>query len=56
LHGKYEGKRIIYNYKYSKKELEKLKENVLKLNKKESYVMFNNVYMYQNAKEFRSLF
>lgn len=52
LHGLHEGNKLIYNYDYSKEELEGIKEKVLKYNKKETYVMFNNSMMYKNAKEF----
>ncbi len=52
LHGKYENSRIIYKYHYSAEELKKIAEKVLKYNKFSSYVMFNNSYMYKNAKEF----
>jgi uncharacterized protein YecE (DUF72 family) len=55
LHGLHEGNRLIYNYDYSKEELNKIKEKVLKYNKKDSYVMFNNSMMYENAKEFLEL-
>lgn len=40
-----------YNYKYSKEELEKLAS----ICKKECYVLFNNVYMYENAIEFKNI-
>lgn len=52
LHGRYENNRINYNYKYSMEELRRIKEKILRYNKKESYVMFNNSYMYENAKQF----
>ncbi|MEM5853523.1 MAG: DUF72 domain-containing protein [Candidatus Aenigmatarchaeota archaeon] len=52
LHGF--GLRSIYNYNFSKRELEQLKEKVLRLEKstEEIWVMFNNVMMYKNALEF----
>ncbi len=55
LHGRYEGNKIIYNHKYSREELEKLKEKIFKYNAEECYVMFNNVYMRDNSKEFKLL-
>jgi len=55
LHGLHEDNRLIYNYNYSKEKLNKIKEKVLKYNKKDSYVMFNNSMMYENAKEFIKL-
>lgn len=52
LHGRYEGHKIIYSYNYSTEELKNIKEKVIKLDKGESYVMFNNSFMYKNAREF----
>ncbi|MEM0379514.1 MAG: DUF72 domain-containing protein [Nanopusillaceae archaeon] len=52
LHGKYNEKRIIYNYKYSEEELKKIYEKIRELSHKECYVMFNNSYMYNDAKKF----
>jgi len=54
LHGRYENGKIIYDYNYSEEELKKLKEIIYKFHKEKSYVMFNNSYMYKNAKEFLS--
>ena len=55
LHGLHENNRLIYNYDYSKEELEKIKEKVMKYNREKTYVMFNNSMMYKNAKEFLEL-
>lgn len=55
LHGKHEGNKIIYSYEYTKNELEKIKDYLLEINAKESYVLFNNSSMFKNALEFISL-
>jgi len=58
LHGRYEGSRINYKYRYSLQELRQLLERVLKLEDQgveETYILFNNVYMGENALEFKSL-
>ncbi|MFH7903581.1 MAG: DUF72 domain-containing protein [Candidatus Aenigmatarchaeota archaeon] len=55
LHGKHEGHKIIYSYEYSKEELKRIKEEVMRYSTKESYVLFNNAYMLKNALEFISL-
>jgi uncharacterized protein YecE (DUF72 family) len=55
LHGSYEGGRINYNYKYSKAELEKLKNIISNLKVKEAFVLFNNVFMKDSATEFIQL-
>jgi len=52
LHGKYEGSKIIYKYKYSNEDLLKLKEIIGSIKVKEVYVMFNNSYMFYDAKRF----
>jgi len=52
LHGKYEGKRIIYGYKYSDEDLGVLIKKLLEIKNMESYVMFNNSYMYEDSKRF----
>ncbi len=49
LHGF--GKRMMYEYKFSKTELKKLASIV----KERDYVMFNNVYMYEDAMAFKAL-
>jgi uncharacterized protein YecE (DUF72 family) len=50
LHGF--GKPSMYNYKFSRRELLELKEKLYGIDAKEIYVLFNNVYMYENALEF----
>lgn len=55
LHGKYKNGKIDYKHKYSKKELKELADYVNSCNVKKAYIMFNNVYMYENAKEFVNL-
>jgi uncharacterized protein YecE (DUF72 family) len=47
----------MYNYNFSKHELEELKEKVKTLEKKveEVWVMFNNTMMYKNALEFSNI-
>ncbi len=41
LHGKREGRRIVYNHKYSEEELEKILRVITEMNRP-GYVMFNN--------------
>lgn len=53
LHGL--GKPTMYNYKFSKNELTKLKKIISNLNAKEVYVLFNNIFMYENALEFKEI-
>jgi len=58
LHGRYEGSRINYKYRYTSQELEQLLTKIFKLEKRgveEIYVMFNNVYMADNALELKAL-
>jgi len=55
LHGSYEKGRINYNYKYSKNELKKLKDLILKLKVKESFVLFNNLNMRNDAIAFKKI-
>lgn len=50
LHGK-KG----YNYKYNDSELKELKEIIKSLKYKSCYVMFNNVYMFDDALRFKEL-
>ena len=52
LHGKYENNKIIYNHDYTNEELRNIKKIVDILHREKTYVMFNNSYMYKNAKEF----
>ncbi len=55
LHGRIDRERIVYRYKYSKEELLKIKEILDELSPKKAYIMFNNVYMYENSKEFKAI-
>jgi|Deesub1362B_J571_1020462.scaffolds.fasta_scaffold00141_26 uncharacterized protein YecE (DUF72 family) len=59
LHGRYEGGRIIYSHRYLELELEMLADIVksdLELAKpEETYVLFNNKYMLDNALKFKEL-
>jgi uncharacterized protein YecE (DUF72 family) len=55
LHGSYEKGKINYRYKYSKEDLEKLKNVIYKLKVKEVFVLFNNIYMKDSATEFLKL-
>ena len=49
-------KDVNYRYKYSDIDLEKLKTYILKLEStKEAYVMFNNIYMFDDALRFKKL-
>jgi uncharacterized protein YecE (DUF72 family) len=52
LHGIGRGE-VNYRYKYSMEDFRKLSEILGKLEFKEAYVLFNNVYMYNDSKEFR---
>jgi uncharacterized protein YecE (DUF72 family) len=54
LHGSPPGKQM-YNYKYTKKDLEKLKILIEKIKAKEIYILFNNIAMYDSAKQFLKL-
>ena len=53
LHGSPPGNRMYY-YKYSRKDFEFLKNFVEEMSKnvKEIYIMFNNIYMYEDSIEF----
>jgi len=55
LHGDYKGKRIIYKYRYTDEDLKNILKNLLEIKNEEAYVMFNNVYMYNDAKRFLEL-
>lgn len=55
LHGSYEGGRINYKHRYSDEELRKIKKIVLSVRTKETYVMFNNVFMKEDARRFLEL-
>lgn len=52
LHGKIEKGRINYKYQYTDAELRKIKEKTKEYDPKEAYILFNNVYMFQDAKRF----
>jgi len=55
LHGRYEGKKIIYSYKYTEEEIRKITSIIENLDAREYYVMFNNKYMYEDAKALISI-
>jgi len=52
LHGSYEKGRINYKHKYTEKELKELKNKIENLKVKECFVLFNNVYMREDALRF----
>ncbi len=52
LHGSYENGRINYKHKYSKKELKELKSKVINLKVEDCYILFNNLYMKEDAINF----
>jgi len=55
LHGKPPGKEM-YKYKYKDKDLEKLLKSVKSISEaKETYILFNNIYMYEDALRFMDL-
>ncbi len=54
LHGSPPGERMYY-YKYTTEDLQKLKEIVLNGSWEKIWVFFNNVWMYDNALEFRRM-
>lgn len=54
LHGSPPGKKM-YSYKYTDKDLLNLKEKIEKLNLNEIYVLFNNIYMFDDALRFKNL-
>ncbi|WP_456474148.1 DUF72 domain-containing protein [Candidatus Pyrohabitans sp.] len=53
LHGSYEGRRINYRHRYSDEELGRLREKVLGFDA--AYVLFNNIYMGEDARRFINL-
>jgi len=55
LHGSPPGKRM-YSYKYTDNDLQKLKEMINEIKAEEVYVLFNNIYMYEDSKRFVRLF
>lgn len=54
LHGSPPGKRM-YSYKYTEKDLKELIDKISTLSAKEVYIMFNNIYMFDDAISFISL-
>ncbi len=54
LHGRYNGRRIIYSHTYSSEELELLLERALRHHS--AYVLFNNLNMAEDAARFERLF
>lgn len=55
LHGSYEKNRINYRHRYRVKELEELKNKIDALNAEEIYCLFNNLWMHDNALEFKQM-
>jgi len=55
LHGSYVKGRINYRHKYSDEELQKLAELISKLDAKEVFLMFNNIYMGEDSLRFREI-
>ncbi len=55
LHGLGGKGEVNYKYKYSNEDLKKLKDIVYGYQSKASYVMFNNVYAYDDATRFRRI-
>jgi uncharacterized protein YecE (DUF72 family) len=51
LHGRYEGRRIVYSHNYSEEELTKLRDSIG--GERSCYVMFNNKNMFENAQRFK---
>ncbi|OAQ20120.1 DUF72 domain-containing protein [Thermosulfurimonas dismutans] len=56
LHGTLEGGRLNYNKRYSDDELRELGELLSGLRANEVFVLFNNIYMHQDALRFREIF
>ncbi|UXD21161.1 hypothetical protein IPA_00730 [Ignicoccus pacificus DSM 13166] len=55
LHGR-GGKEVNYRYKYTDEDLRELAEMIINVKPNEAHVMFNNVYMLQDALRFKELF
>ncbi len=55
LHGGRKDGKILYKYSYSTQEFQDLLGKLEKMNKKEAYVLFNNMDMWNNALEFRKM-
>jgi len=51
------GKRSVYDYVFSEKELEWIREKIFSFEKEldEAYILFNNKAMFDNAKQFLNL-
>jgi uncharacterized protein YecE (DUF72 family) len=56
LHGSYEKGRINYKYKFTDKDLQQLKRIVEGLKVKKAFVLFNNVFMHEDALKFKRIF
>jgi uncharacterized protein YecE (DUF72 family) len=54
LHGSPPGKEM-YKYKYSEKDLEELRRKIESLKVKKAFVLFNNIFMKEDAKKFSQL-
>jgi uncharacterized protein YecE (DUF72 family) len=55
LHGSYEKNRIDYRHRYGQKELEELRNRIGTLDAEEIYCLFNNMWMRDNALEFKHM-
>ncbi|MCD6085061.1 MAG: DUF72 domain-containing protein [Desulfurococcales archaeon] len=54
LHG-IGGKEVNYRYQYTDDDLSKLRDFIRKVNGREVYVLFNNIYMASDAKRFKAV-
>ncbi|HHF59326.1 MAG TPA: DUF72 domain-containing protein, partial [Thermoplasmatales archaeon] len=54
LHGSPPGARM-YNYRYTDEDLQVLLDIVREMRVRESYILFNNIYMFDDALRFRKL-
>ena len=55
LHGSYEKGKINYKHKYSEEELRKLKDIISELKAKQVFVLFNNIFMREDARRFKKM-
>jgi len=55
LHGALEGGRLNYHKCYEEEELLRLRELTSKLGAREVFILFNNIYMHQDALRFKAL-
>ncbi|MEM1803841.1 MAG: DUF72 domain-containing protein [Desulfurococcaceae archaeon] len=55
LHG-LGGREVNYRYKYTAQDLQRLASIIKQLKGEEAYVMFNNIYMYDDAVEFKRIY